>query len=527
MGAGSCLHLSPSDSRLSTARQKSAHWNFDWDQMAPVPENIVSPIHPAPAALTKPSSSSPYLQSSKDALESLKAQSFNRYAGVQKPCIIAIGLTVHNAPVEMREKLAIPEAEWSRAINELVQFPHIEEAAVLSTCNRMELYIVGLSWHRAVREVEEWLSRSSGIAIDELRPHLFLYRGVDASQHLMHVAGGLDSLVLGEGQILAQVKQVYNVGQGSTGFGRQLTGLFKQALTAGKRVRSETNISSGSVSVSSAAAELALLKVPSHSFKGMRVCIIGAGKMATLLVKHLASKGCTSICIVNRSLPRAQALAEDFPEVDFEVQLMGELHRCVESCDVVFAASSSDEILIHKGHVEAMAACQGAGDGVRRFIDISVPRNIGADVNQLSTSAALYNVDDLLEVVSSNREERLRAAEEAEGLVNQEVVCFEAWKDSLGTVPTIKALRCKAEGIRSAEFSKAVSKLGDGMSRKQLAAVEELSKAIVNKLLHGPMSAMRCPSSAPSALQQTLSSMEALEHMFELADVDVGALAKK
>jgi len=320
-----------------------------------------------------------------------------------------MGLTIHNAPVELREKLAVPEAEWPRAIEELCGFPHIEEAAVLSTCNRMELYVVALSWHRwaggacglvgldlsgaagawgrpiggghpgaarrrfcmcaispgrpagaplfpdfpaptptpppspppcrGVREVEEWLSRSSGVPLEELRPYLFLLRDRDATNHLLRVSGGLDSLVMGEGQILAQVKQVYKVGQNSNGFGRQLNGLFKQAITAGKRVRSETSISTGGVSVSSAAVELGKLKLPTQSYADARVCIIGAGKMSTLLVKHLLSKGCSRVTVLNRSMPRAEALAEEFPDMAFDIHLMPDLMACVEASDVIFAAS--------------------------------------------------------------------------------------------------------------------------------------------------------------------------------------------
>jgi Glutamyl-tRNAGlu reductase, N-terminal domain/Shikimate / quinate 5-dehydrogenase len=253
------------------------------------------------------------------------------YATEQKTAIIAIGLTIHNAPVELREKLAVPEAEWPRAIEELCAYPHIEEAAVLSTCNRMELYVVALSWHRGVREVEEWLSRSSGVPL--------------------RVSGGLDSLVMGEGQILAQVRQVYKVGQNTTGFGRQLNGLFKQAITAGKRVRSETSISTGSVSVSSAAVELAQLKLPSHSWDDARVAIIGAGKMSTLLVKHLLSKGCKAVTILNRSLPRAEALQEEFPDMAMDIRLMPDLMDVVRDSDVIFAASGA-----HKG-VACLPAC--------------------------------------------------------------------------------------------------------------------------------------------------------------------------
>lgn len=438
----------------------------------------------------------------------------------KKSSIIAIGLTIHNAPVELREKLAVPEAEWPRAIEELCNFPHIEEAAVLSTCNRMELYVVGLSWHRGVREVEEWLSRTSGIPLDELRPYLFLLRDRDATHHLLRVAGGLDSLVMGEGQILAQVKQVYKVGQNAPGFGRHLNGLFKQAITAGKRVRSETSISTGSVSVSSAAAELAQLKLPTRNFQDAKVCIIGAGKMSTLLVKHLASKGCTNITILNRSLPRAQALAEDFPEVNFDIHLMPDLMQCVEDSDVVFAASGSEELLLNKEDIEKMSKPADVVGNVRRFIDISVPRNIASNINDLE-NAIVYNVDDLKEVVAGNKEARAQAAAEAEVLLREEQRSFEAWRDSLETVPTIKALRTKAEAIRSSEFEKAVNKLGDGFSKKQLRAVEELSKAIVNKLLHGPMTALRCDGTDADAVGQTLSNMEALERMFELSQVQL------
>lgn len=459
-----------------------------------------------------------HLESSKKALEQLKEVAINRYAGDKKSSIMAIGLTIHNAPVALREKLAVPEAEWPRAIEELCNFPHIEEAAVLSTCNRMELYVVALSWHRGVREVEEWLSRSSGVPLEELRPYLFLLRDRDATQHLLRVSGGLDSLVMGEGQILAQVRQVYKVGQNCTGFGRHLNGLFKQAITAGKRVRAETSISTGGVSVSSAAVELALRKLPSGSYADARVCIIGAGKMSTLLVKHLLSKGCTQVTVLNRSMPRAQALAEEFPDMNFDIHLMPDLMACVEAADVIFAASGSEELLIHKEDVEAMCECPEVVGKQRRFIDISVPRNIAPDVNDLP-GAIVYNVDDLKEVVAENKEARAKAAQEAEILLKEEQRAFEAWRDSLETVPTIKALRSKAENIRAVEFEKVINKLGEGVSKKQMKAVEELSKSIVNKLLHGPMTALRCDGTDADAVGQTLANMEALERMFQLSQV--------
>jgi glutamyl-tRNA reductase len=434
----------------------------------------------------------------------------------KKSSIIAIGLTIHSTPVELREKMAVPEAEWPRAMEELCAYPHIEEAAVLSTCNRMEIYVVGLSFHRAVREVEDWMARASGVPLERLRPHLFLLRDRDATKHLLRVSGGLDSLVMGEGQILAQVKQVHKVGQAAPHFGRHLNGLFKQAVTAGKRVRSETSISSGSVSVSSAAAELTQLKLPSRSFDDARVAIIGAGKMTRLLVKHLASKGCKAVTVVNRSLPRAEALAEEFPEVAVEVRLMPDLLRVVAAADVIFAASGSEELLVRAADLAGMPPAPAAVGGVRRFVDISVPRNICPEICAEAHGAVVYNVDDLKEVVSANKEARAAAAEEAEGLLSEELAAFEAWRDSLETVPTIKALRGKAEAIRGAEFEKALARLGDGLSSKQRKAVEELSKSIVNKLLHGPMTALRCDGADAGAVSRTLGDMDALERMFEL-----------
>lgn len=339
------------------------------------------------------------------------------------------------------------------------------------------------------------------------------------------MAGGLDSLVMGEGQILAQVKQVYKVGQNSPGFGRHLNGLFKQAITAGKRVRAETSISSGAVSVSSAAAELAQLKLPSRNFSDAKICIIGAGKMSRLLVKHMASKGCTDVVMLNRSRPRAEALSQEFPEVNFDIRLMDDLMPSVAESDLIFAASGSETVLLGAADVADLPAASQAVGGMRRFFDISVPRNIHSDMNTLGGAAHVYNVDDLKEVVSANKEARQQAASEAEVLLKDEQLAFEAWRDSLATVPTIKALRGKAESIRSTELEKAFSKLGEGLTKKQMRAVEDLSRNIINKLLHGPMTALRCDGNDAAAVGETLANMEALERMFELSRMEIAASA--
>ncbi|MCO5610591.1 hypothetical protein L7F22_064830 [Adiantum nelumboides] len=452
--------------------------------------------------------------SSLAALEQLKNSAANRYTK-ERSSILVLGLSVHNAPVEMREKLAIPEAEWPRAIAELCELPHIEEAGVLSTCNRMEIYVVALSWHRGVREVTEWMTKTSGIPVGDLRQHLFILRDRDATQHLFRVASGLDSLVLGEGQILAQVKQVYKVGQTAVGFGRNLTGLLKQAITAGKRVRSETSIAAGAVSVSSAAVELAVMKLNETSFSQVRVLIIGAGKMSKLLVKHLLSKGCNQIVVVNRTEQRVLDLQAEFVEAELVFHPLSDMMQCTGEADVVFTSTASESPLFFKETVEKLPLAGAGVGGVRHFIDISVPRNVAACVGDVRNTR-LYNVDDLKEVVAANKEERRRKAMEAQVIIEEELRSFEGWRDSLETVPTIKKLRAYAENIRMSELEKCLSKMGEDLPKKNKRLVEDLSRGIVNKLLHGPMTHLRCDGADSRTVSETLENMQALERMFSL-----------
>lgn len=438
---------------------------------------------------------------------------------------MVIGLSVHTTPVEMREKLAIPEAEWPRAIGELCSLNHIEEAAVLSTCNRMEIYVVALSQHRGVKEVTEWMSKTSGIPVSELCQHRFLLYNGDATQHLFEVSAGLDSLVLGEGQILAQVKQVVKVGQGVVGFGRNISGLFKHAITVGKRVRTETNIASGAVSVSSAAVELALMKIPESCHGTARMVVIGAGKMGKLVIKHLVAKGCTKMVIVNRSEEKVAAIREEMKGVDIIYMPLTEMLKCTGEADVIFTSTASETPLFLKEHVETLPPVSSEVGGLRLFVDISVPRNVGSCVADVST-ARVYNVDDLKEVVAANKEDRLRKAMEAQAIISEESKQFEAWRDSLETVPTIKKLRAYAERIRVAELEKCLSKMGDDLPKKTRRAVDDLSRGIVNKLLHGPMQHLRCDGTDGRTLNETLENMHALNRMFSL-ETEISLLEQK
>ncbi|KAG6648644.1 hypothetical protein I3843_07G158300 [Carya illinoinensis] len=458
------------------------------------------------------------------ALEQLKASAADRYTK-ERSSIVVIGLSVHTTPVEMREKLAIPEAEWPRAIGELCGLNHIEEAAVLSTCNRMEIYVVALSQHRGVKEVTEWMSKTSGIPVSELCQHRFLLYNKDATQHIFEVSAGLDSLVLGEGQILAQVKQVVKVGQGVVGFGRNISGLFKHAITVGKRVRTETNIAAGAVSVSSAAVELALMKLPESSHASAKMLVIGAGKMGKLVIKHLAAKGCSKVVVVNRTEERVAAIREELANVEITYKPLTEMLTCAGEADVVFTSTASENPLFLKEHVEGLPPVGLEVGGSRLFIDISVPRNVGSCVADIE-AVRVYNVDDLKEVVAANKEDRLRKAMEAQAIIAEESKQFEAWRDSLETVPTIKKLRAYAERIRVAELEKCLSKMGDDIPKKTRKAVEDLSRGIVNKLLHGPMQHLRCDGSDSRTLSETLENMHALNRMFSL-ETEISVLEQK
>ncbi|XP_047306639.1 glutamyl-tRNA reductase 1, chloroplastic-like [Impatiens glandulifera] len=467
-------------------------------------------------------SSSPS-SSSLSALELLKTSEAERYTK-EKSSIIVIGLSIHTSPVEMREKLAIPEEEWPRAIGELCSLNHIEEAAVLSTCNRMEIYVMALSQHRGVKEVTEWMSNTSGVPVSEICQHRFLLYNRDATHHIFEVSAGLDSLVLGEGQILAQVKQVVKIGQGIVGFGRNISRLFKHAITVGKRVRTETNIASGAVSVSSAAVELALMKLPESSHTTARMLVIGAGKMGKLVIKHLAAKGCTKITVVNRSENRVSAIRDELSGiVDILYEPLSNIMSCAAEADVIFTSTASEKPLFLKEDVSEFPPPVG---GYRLFIDISVPRNVGSCVGDVE-GTRVYNVDDLKEVVAANKEDRVRKAMEAGTIIEEETKEFEAWRDSLEVVPTIKNLRAYGERIRTVEFEKCVSKMGgEELGMKTRRAVDDLSRGIVNKLLHGPMQHLRCDGSDSETLSETLENMHALNRMFSL-DTEIQGIVKK
>ena len=420
--------------------------------------------------------------------------------------IAVVGLSHKTAPVEVREKLSIPEPQYELAIAQLCSSPHIDEVAVLSTCNRLEIYIVTSETDHGIREVNQFLSDHSKLPVTRLRPYLFTLLHQDAVMHLMRVSSGLDSLVLGEGQILAQVKHCHKLGQQHSGIGRTLNQLFKQGIGAGKRVRTETSIGTGAVSISSAAVELAQIKA--QNLAACRVAIVGAGKMSRLLVQHLLSKGAVNITILNRSLQRSQELAKLFPDANLHLLPIDQMMPTIAHSDLVFTSTAATEPLLDRAKLEQVL------DPAQHLmvIDISVPRNVDADVNDLPHVQA-FNVDDLKAVVAQNQEARRQMAMEAEVLLDQEGEAFEVWLRSLETVATISSLRDKVETIRVQELEKALSRLGTEFADKHQEVIEALTRGIVNKILHDPMVQLRAQQDidARRKAMQTLSVLFNLE----------------
>lgn len=419
--------------------------------------------------------------------------------------IIVVGLSHKTAPVEIREKLSIPTPQMEAAIADLRSYPHIEEATILSTCNRLEVYVMVSETEHGVREVTQFLAEQGKLPVHQLRPYLFMLLHQDAVMHLMRVSAGLDSLVLGEGQILAQVKHTHKVGQQYNGIGRILNRLFNQAITAGKRVRTETSIGTGAVSISSAAVELAQLKVSDLST--CRVAILGAGKMSRLVVQHLLSKGATQICIINRSIESARELAQQFKAADLKLHLLPEMMQVLAESDLVFTATAATEPLLDRAKLEAILA----PEQTLKLFDIAVPRNVDADVNHLPNVHA-FNVDDLKAVVAQNQESRRQMALEAESILEQEVEAFELWWRSLETVSTISCLRDKVEAIREQELEKALSRLGSEFGEKHKDVIEALTRGIVNKILHDPMVQLR----AQQDIETRQHAMQTLRVLFNL-----------
>ena len=434
--------------------------------------------------------------------------------------IAVVGLSHHTAPVEIRERLSIPEQTMEASLQQLRAGEEVLEASILSTCNRLEIYALLRHPELGIRSVGAFLSQVSGLAVEDLTPHLFTYHHEEAIAHLLRVAAGLDSLVLGEGQILSQVKKMVRLGQDYRSIGPILNRLLNQAVSTGKRVRTETNLGTGAVSISSAAVELAQLKVGQAQgvdelvpLDQEQVAVVGAGRMARLLLQHLAAKGCRGVVLLNRTVARAEQLAADFPALPVQCRPLTDLNHCLSTCSLVFTSTGAEEPIITAERLEALNRRSSL-----MLVDIGVPRNISADAAAVA-GVSSFDVDDLQEVVARNQEARREIAQEAEKLLQEEARLFLEWWDGLEAVPLVNRLRLTLEEIREQELQKALSRMGPDLSARERQVVEALSKGIINKILHTPVTRLR----APQTRQQRHQAMKVLEDLFALGDGDGNA----
>jgi glutamyl-tRNA reductase len=384
--------------------------------------------------------------------------------------LLLVGTSHRHAPIAVREQLAA-QAHGRRLIESVTAEDAVIEAVGLSTCNRCELYMVGADpaamQEAAVRRLAEYAHRSE----EEIVPLLYVREGADAAGHLFEVAGGLDSLVPGEAQILAQIREAYAsaLDMGSTG--TVSNRLFHEALEAGKRVRHETAIGRSNASVASVAAEL-VRDTLGDELEGATVLIVGAGKVAELVAQNLSSRGGVRIVVANRSRERAAAVAERF---DGEVVALDELTQAVAAADVVVSSTLSDEYLIRAADVPP---------GRRVLVDLALPRDIDPAVASVE-GVTLVNLDDLEETVLRNIGLRRVEADQAYAIVAEQTAEFRSWLAALEVVPAIRQLRAFAEQIRREELARMDGRW-ESLSEADRERLDQLTQSMLNKLLHRP-----------------------------------------
>ncbi len=421
--------------------------------------------------------------------------------------LLLVGTSYQRAPVELRELLAYDPSLRREALERLSAGG--TEAAVLSTCNRTEVYAVGAEPSGLERRIYGELAGLSGLSPSELEPALYTVTDEAAAMHLFRVAAGLDSMVPGEAQILGQVREAYEAARGADTAGSTLHRLFRQALRVGKRVRTETAIGENPASVSSAAAQLA--ERVFDDLAGRRILLIGAGKTADLTAANLISRNVGEIVVANRSSERAEALARRF---DGRAVGLDEVERELAHVDVVVASTSSQGYVVTAAQAER-AMRERRGRSIF-FIDIAVPRDVDPAVNDLE-GCYVYDIDDLERVVAESVAGRREEAVRAEAIVSEEADGFRAWQLSLDVVPAISSLRARAESIRREELERAQGRLG-ALSPTQRRAVEALTSQIVAKLLHQPTVRLKEAAGAADGVLYA----DAVRHLFGLDERDAG-----
>ncbi|TQP23805.1 glutamyl-tRNA reductase [Vibrio cholerae] len=393
--------------------------------------------------------------------------------------LLAIGINHNTASVELREKVAFGPDKLSLALNQLSTSSHVKGGVILSTCNRTEIYCDVRSASK--NKVIEWLSQFHQVSLDELKPSLYVHEEQAAIRHLMRVACGLDSLVLGEPQILGQVKQAYAEARENHAVNPATEKLFQKAFSVAKRVRTETEIGGSAVSVAYAACTLA-----KHIFESLAdatVLLVGAGETIELVAKHLAGHHCKRMIVANRTRERALSLAQQFGA---DVIALNEIPDYLAQADIVISSTASPLPIIGKGMVES--ALKARRHQPMLLVDIAVPRDIEPQVGKLN-DAYLYSVDDLQSIVDSNIEQRKVEAIQAEAIVSEESATFMSWMRSLQAVDSIRDYRKQANEAREELLNKSLQALAAGGDPEKLLI--ELSNKLTNKLIHTPTRALQ------------------------------------
>jgi len=415
--------------------------------------------------------------------------------------LFAFGVNHKTAPVDIREKLAFPEDSLAPALREVCSNGDAGEAAILSTCNRTEVY-AGAQNENIDRTVE-WLCDNARISCRELQPHLYRHSGSDAVKHAFRVASGLDSLVLGEPQILGQMKTAFTLAHKAGATGKMLNRMFQQTFSVAKKVRTDTAIGASAVSVAYAAVALAR---QIFSDLGERtVMLIGAGEMIELAVRHLSEAGIGHIIVANRTVEKAQKLADDFGG---EAIALMELPDRLHEADIVISSTGSQLPLIGKGMVEN--ALKKRKHRPMFLVDIAVPRDMEPEISRLN-DVYLYTVDDLQQVVEQNMQARRDAAREAEHIIDVEVGRFMHWVRSLDAEPVIRTLREQANDVSQQELQKAIKLLNKGEEPEKVIA--HLARSLTNKLTHAPSHTLR-----NHQFDEQLTMLDAARTLFNLDD---------
>lgn len=396
---------------------------------------------------------------------------------------ILLGVNHKTTPVAVREKIAL-SGGYEEPLQRLKVIPGCRESFLLSTCNRVELLVVGEPGPALEERLIAFLFGDS-FTVEECRGYIYIYTGIEAVSHLFTVAASLDSLVVGEAQILGQIKEAYRYASSFQCTGPLLNRLLHKTFSVAKRIRTETGIGSSAVSISSAAVELA--RKIFGDLQDKRVLLVGAGEMAELAAQHLVGQGVVSVTVANRTLGRAVDLAKRF---DGHAVSFDELVAQLELADIIISSTGAPHIILHKDQVKPVMRARR--NKPLFFIDIAVPRDLDPGLNDLE-NVYLYDIDDLSQVVEMNRSERDREALKAQRIVEEETIKFERWQEGMAVTPTILELRGKADDICRQELAKTLARLPD-LSAAERQSLEKMVAAITAKILHDPLQYLKSDS---------------------------------